>query len=243
MFSFRRSTSVLGSVALATSLVLSGCSDDGESPEPSQSSTSATGQPGASQSAPTTASPDAQEQTSGPESSNQTADPGDESTATAGPGGDGSPQTADPGLMAAVDDSFSIELPNGWEDAAALVDFDEDMLLAIKDKEFVDGFYTNLVIVRGPYTSNLTEAVERTAEELAGDEWEYELLEPVEVDGNKGPGYTIIREQDGVRTHQTQIWVSRQGVLHLVNFSVLDSQAEQGHEILADIMASWRWAD
>lgn len=148
----------------------------------------------------------------------------------------------EPARVAAADDSFEIEIPGRWEDAIDLVE-DEGILVAAKDTERVDDFYTNVVVTQEESVRNLSEAVEQTAEELAGEDGSYEMLDPVEVDGDRSPGYTLVREVQGTTVHQTQRWVSHDKTLYVVTFSAVDSQAEDAAPILDDILASWSWND
>src|SRR5699024_10456935 len=155
------------------------------------------------------------EATDGTDEEQDTATPTDDAVATTAPAdtatgtaGDQDGTTADadttteaptqdaPTTTASTDEGFEVEMPAGWEDALDLVDPGElaeddapGIVLAVKDTQQVDDFYTNVVITREEYISNLTSAVEQTAEELAGEDGDYELLEPAEVDGNRAPGY------------------------------------------------------
>lgn len=148
----------------------------------------------------------------------------------------------EPTALASADGSFEVEIPAKWEDALDLLD-DETILLAAKDTERVDEFYTNVVVTQEEYAKNLTEAVEDTAKELAGEDGEYELLDPADVDGNKAPGYTLVREVEGAEIHQTQRWISHDGTLYVVTFSAVASQAKDAAPVLDDILASWTWKD
>lgn len=99
------------------------------------------------------------------------------------------------------------------------------------------------MVTQEEYVSNLTSAVEDAAEQLAGDDGEYELLDPAPVDGNRAPGYTLIRDVQGSTIHQTQRWISHDGTLYVVTFSAIESQAQDANEALDDILASWTWQD
>lgn len=167
----------------------------------------------------------------------------EESAATSSsPEDDAAATSQAPTTLEAADGSFEIEIPGRWEDAIDLVD-DESILVAAKDTERVDDFFTNVVVTQEEYVANLTSAVEASAEELAGEDGEYELLEPVEVDGNRAPGYTLVREVGGASVHQTQRWVSHDQTLYVVTFSAVESQAEDAAPVLDDILASWTWND
>src|SRR5690606_24000166 len=119
----------------------------------------------------------------------------------------------------------------------------EAIVLAAKDRERRDEFFTNLVVTREEYVGSLTSAVEDTAEQLAGEDGEYELLDPVEVDGNQAPGYTVVREVNDTTIHQTQRWISHDGTLYSVTLSVVDSQVEETADLLDEMLATWRWLD
>lgn len=214
-----------GAAALLSVLVLAGCSEEEPLPQPTSP-------------APTTQAPvDDESATTAPvDDADVTTAPADDEAAT---------QTAEPGPgseLSAADDSFTIELPDGWEDAYELAE-QEGVLLAAKEIERKDEFFTNVVVTEEEYVSNLTSAVEDAAEELAGEDGEYELLELAPVDGNRAPGYTLIRDVQGSTIHQTQRWISHDGTLYVVTFSAIDSQAEEAAEALEEILASWSWQD
>ncbi len=151
-------------------------------------------------------------------------------------------ETADPTTLGASDESFEIEVPATWEDALDLV-ADDGVLLAAKDTERVDDFFTNVVVTTEKSVEDLPASVERAAEELAGEDGEHELLEAVEVDGEEAPGLTIVREVDGTQVHQTQRWINHGDALYVVTFSAVQSRAEDVAPVLDDILASWTWAD
>lgn len=218
-----------GAAALLSVLLLAGCSEEEALPEPTAPTTSA----------PTTQAPpvDDEEATTAPgDDMGVTTAPADEEAVT---------QTAAPEAgteLSAADDSFTIVLPEGWEDAYELAE-QEGVLLAAKEIERKDEFFTNVVVTQEEYVSNLTSAVEEAAEELAGDDGEYELLEPAPVDGNRAPGYTLVRDVQGSTIHQTQRWISHDGTLYVVTFSAIESQADEAAGVLDDILASWTWQD
>ena len=224
-----------GAAALLSVLVLAGCSEEETLPEPTSP-------------APTTqaATGDEDGATTAPGDDEATTAPGDDEAATTAPADDeAATQTAEPAAgseLSAADDSFTIVLPEGWEDAYELAE-QEGVLLAAKEIERKDEFFTNVVVTQEEYVSNLTSAVEDAAEQLAGDDGEYELLDPAPVDGNRAPGYTLIRDVQGSTIHQTQRWISHDGTLYVVTFSAIESQAQEANEALDDILASWTWQD
>lgn len=158
----------------------------------------------------------------------------DAATTSAGP--------AEQVSLTAADGGFEATLPAGWEDAIGLVD-DPGVQLAGRAPEQVDGFFANILVTQEEYVSNLTSAVEEAAEELAGENGEYELLEPAEVDGNRAPGYTIVREVQGRTLHQTQRWISHDGTLYVVTLSAPEEQADDAAPLLDELLASWTWTD
>lgn len=213
-----------GAAALLSVLVLAGCSEEEPLPDPAPPTTSA----------PTTQGPPVDDEQA-------TTAPADDEAATTAPVDDEA-ATQEPEELSAADGSFTIVLPEGWEDAYELAEQD-GVLLAAKEIERKDEFFTNVVVTQEEYVSNLTSAVEEAAEELAGEDGEYELLEPAPVDGNRAPGYTLIRDVQGSTIHQTQRWISHDGTLYVVTFSAIESQAEDAAGALDDILASWTWQD
>jgi hypothetical protein len=215
-----------GAAALLSALALTGCSQEETLPEPTS--------PAPTTQAPTTQAPTEDEATTAPaDDADVTTAPAEDEAAT---------QEPEDEELSASDDSFTIVLPEGWEDASELAD-QEGVLLAAKEIERKDEFFTNVVVTQEEYVSNLTSAVEEAAEQLAGDDGEYELLEPAPVDGNRAPGYTLIREVQGSTIHQTQRWISHDGTLYVVTFSAIESQADEAAEVLVEILASWTWQD
>lgn len=229
----RRTLRATGAAALLSVLVLAGCSDEEPLPEPTTP-------------APTTQEPtDDEDATTAPgDDEEATTAPGDDEAATTAPADDEAATTQPPEQetteLSASDDSFTLTLPEGWEDAYDLVE-EEGVLLAAKEVERKDEFFTNVVVTQEEYVSNLTSAVEEAAEELAGEDGEYELLEPAPVDGNRAPGYTLVRDVQGSTIHQTQRWISNQGTLYVVTFSAIESQAEDAAGVLDELLASWTW--
>lgn len=194
-----------------------------------------------------------------------TTSPGDDAAATSSVPDDAAatssaPEEEDPRSLAAADGSFEIEVPGRWEDAIELVQ-DERILVAAKDTEFIDDFFTNVVVTQEEQEDNLEEAVRETATELAGEDGEFELLDPVDVDGEEALGYSLVREvptqaaegtgdaaeetataeEASVTVHQTQRWVQRDDTLYVVTFSAVESQADEAADVLDDILASWTW--
>lgn len=228
----------MGATALLAAVVLTGCADE----EPLDT-------------APTTppASPtvtDDAARTTTPDAVSVTSEAPDEQAATSAPE-EAAVTTEAPRVetVEAADGTFEVEIPEGWEQALDLArqnveeEQREAIVLAAKDRERRDEFFTNVVVTREEYVGSLTSAVEDTAEQLAGEDGEYELLDPVEVDGNQAPGYTVVREVNDTTIHQTQRWISHDGTLYSVTLSVVDSQVEDTADLLDEMLATWRWLD
>jgi hypothetical protein len=238
MTSTRRTLRTVGATALLAAVVLTGCADE----EPLDT-------------APTTppASPtvtDDAARTTTPDAVSVTSEAPDEQAATSAPE-EAAVTTEAPRVetVEAADGTFEVEIPEGWEQALDLArqnveeEQREAIVLAAKDRERRDEFFTNVVVTREEYVGSLTSAVEDTAEQLAGEDGEYELLDPVEVDGNQAPGYTVVREVNDTTIHQTQRWISHDGTLYSVTLSVVDSQVEDTADLLDEMLATWRWLD
>ena len=237
MISTRRSLRAAGATALLAAVALTGCADE----EPIET-------------APTTATsiPDDTEQTTAPEDASTTsAAPEEVATTSAAPDDSAVTSTAPEAgtVVKASDGTFEVEIPEGWEQALDLArenvaeDQRDAIVLAVKEVERKDDFYTNVVITREEYVGSLTSAVEDTAKQLAGEDGEYELLDPVEVDGNKAPGYTVVREVNDTTIHQTQRWISHDGTLYSVTLSVVDTQVGAAEGLLDEMLSTWSWQD
>lgn len=143
--------------------------------------------------------------------------------------------------LEASDGSFAIEVPGGWEDAMDLLD-EDGVLLAAKDTERVDDFYTNVVVTTEKSVKDLSASVADAAEELAGEDGKYELLDAVDVDGEKAPGYTLVRTVKDTQVHQVQRWINHDDTLYVVTFSAVESQSAATAPVLEEILTSWSWS-
>lgn len=239
----RRSLTTLGAATLLAALTLTGCAEEEPTQEPSTSSSPAEDE--AATSAPQDADEDGTTQepsedaavTSAPADEAEQTEPPEDAAATSAP----EPE-AEQVVLTSSDDTFEVTLPEGWEDVTDTVE-EESVLVAARQTERLDDFYTNVVVTQEEYVGNLTSAVENTAEQLAGEDGEYEILEPAEVDGHSAPGYTLTREVQDLTVQQTQRWISRDGTLHVVTFSAVQSQAEDAAPVLDELLASWTWTD
>lgn len=223
MSTTRRPVTSAATATLLAALVLAGCAEE----EPTTQEPSTTAAP----------SDDAATSTA-PEDAAVTSAPADDAAQT-----DEAAATEDPPLeLTSTDDAFDVTFPSAWEDVTDQVS-EESVLLAAKESERIDSFFTNVVITQEEYVGNLTTAVEQTAEELAGEDGEYEILEPAEVDGNRAPGYTLVRQVQDSTVHQTQRWISHEGTLYVVTLSAVESQSEDAAAALDEVLASWTWND
>ncbi|GAA4882352.1 DcrB-related protein [Serinicoccus chungangensis] len=232
MTTTRASLRSAGAATVLAVLALAGCAEEEPVAEPTATSTAT------DDAATSSAAEDAQEETSSDDAAADTATQTEQADATS------APEEPEELELSASDDSFSVTFPAGWEDATSTAqEQTETAVLAARDGERVDSFYSNIVITQEEYVGNLTSAVESSAEQLAGEDGEYELLEPAEVDGNRAPGYTLVREVQDATVHQTQRWVSHEGTLYVVTLSAVESQADEAEPVLEDLLASWSWND
>ncbi|WP_299519744.1 DcrB-related protein [uncultured Serinicoccus sp.] len=229
MTTTRASLRTAGAATVLAVLALAGCAEEEPVAEPTATST-------ATDDAATSSAPeDAQEETASDDVAADTATQTEQAEATS------EPEELE---LSASDGSFTVTVPAGWEDATSTAqEQTETAVLAARDGQRVDSFYSNIVITQEEYVGNLTSAVESSAEQLAGEDGEYELLEPAEVDGNRAPGYTLVREVQDATVHQTQRWVSHEGTLYVVTLSAVESQAEDAEPVLEDLLAGWSWND
>jgi hypothetical protein len=149
--------------------------------------------------------------------------------------------TAAPGAVTADSGAFRVTLPPEWVDVRSQVE--QEVEVAVRAEEMSDDFYTNVVVAREEPISDLEASLERAAEDIAGEEGGYELLEPVQVAGEPAPGYTFTRTTSGVEIVQTQRWLSHGDHLYVVTLSVASSQTEAGEEVLRALFGSWEWLD
>lgn len=246
----RRAVGTTAAALLALALV-AGCADEAPTnvEQPSATEEVSAGPEPTEEEAAATTGEDAATTSAPPDTAAGTAGDQEEATADAAATTE-EPTATGPTTVASGDEGFEVEIPEDWEDALDLVDPGElaegeetGIVLAVKDTQQADDFFTNVVITREEYISNLTSAVEQTAEDLAGEDGEYELLEPAEVDGNRAPGYVLTRDVDGTDVRQTQRWVSHDGTLYVVTLSAVEGQDEEAGELLDAMLASWTWTD
>ena len=224
-FTSRRPLARVGVATLLAASALAGCAQEEPTADVSPSTSVTTSEDAATSSAPAPS-------TAEPSTDDAATD--DAATTSAAP--------QDSVTARAADKGFEVTLPAGWVDASDLVD-DTSVQIAGRAPEQVDGFFTNILVTKEKYVSNLTSAVERSAEDLAGEDGEFEMLEPTRVDGNTAPGYTIVRTVEGRTLHQTQRWISHDRTLYVVTLSAVESEARTAAPLLDEVLDSWSWTD
>lgn len=215
----RRTTSPLRTLAVAASLstlLLAGCSGDDpqvEDPTDSQTTTAATVT----------------------DDTEATSAPADTDTATAT--GDSAPT----GPVSSDDGAFEVTAPEGWLDVTSQVE--QKVEIALRDDEMTDDFYTNLVVASEDPIEDLEASIEEAAESVAGADGEYEMLDPIEIDGEEAYGYVLTRTTSGVAVAQTQRWVEHGDRLYVITFSSAKGQQEATESVMEEILSTWSWQD
>jgi hypothetical protein len=199
--------------AVLAGLLLVGCSGDDDQPVPED--------PGAA----TGSVPDDASRTSEPA---PTPDDGEQT------GAPDASVTADSG-------AFRLRLPADWTDVRDQVD--QEVEIAIRSEDMSDGFYTNVVVAREEPIADLEASLEQAAQDIAGEDGSYEVLDPVQVAGEPALGYTVSRTTAGVEIVQTQRWIQHGDHLYVVTLSVAASEADQGRAALGDVLDTWEWVD
>lgn len=115
--------------------------------------------------------------------------------------------------------------------------------MAARAGEMTDGFYTNTIIDREDPISDLQESLEQAAQEIAGEDGSYEMLDEVEVAGENAVGYTVTRTVNDVEVQQTQRWIPHGDHLYVVTLSVAAGQTEAGEAVLQELFDGWEWLD
>ncbi len=162
----------------------------------------------------------------------------EDGTPTDGPT-DGEDEDGDTEEVVSADESFSMVIPEGWEDISP--DF-EEMQLAVRSNEERHSFYDNFVVSTGPSVPDLRESAEQTGQELAGDE-DFEMLEARTVDGEDAFGYVLTRELSGTEVAQTQWYVQHDDTLYVFTMSSSADGVEEASAVMDEVLASWTWLD
>lgn len=167
----------------------------------------------------------------------------DDTTATT-TGPDAAEQTAEPQavVLSDADGTFRISVPAGWVDVTDQV-AEQEVLVAARAGEMTDGFYTNVVVDRENPISDLEASLEQAAQDIAGEDGSYEMLDPVRVAGEEALGYTVTRTVEGIEISQTQRWIPHGDHLYVVTLSVAAGRAAEGEKVLADVLDGWEWRD
>lgn len=170
-----------------------------------------------------------------------TADAGDDAATSTGP--EVAEQTEAPAenALTAANGGFRVTVPAGWVDVTDQVE--QEVEIAARAGEMSDGFYTNVVVDRENPINDLEASLEQAAQDIAGEDGSYEMLDPVQVAGEEALGYTVTRTVEGVEIAQTQRWIPHGDHLYVVTLSVAASRAEEGEKVLADLLDGWEWRD
>lgn len=180
-------------------------------------------------------------------------DPADDGSATSdgvgetsAPGDAAGETTAGPedgagGAVTSADGTFTLTPPEGWTDVRSQVA--QDLEVAVRADEMTDDFFNNLVVTGEPAIDDVEGSIESAAEDLAGEDGSYEMLDPIEIGGDEAFGYVLLREQDGVEIAQTQRWVVHGDVLYVLTLSTAGGQREEGEALFTEILDTWEWQD
>lgn len=221
-----------------SALLLAGCGGDDDpvvEDSPSVSDDTPTTDEAPDDSAVTTAPGDDTGATSGgPDGVEATSGPADDAGATSQAPGDGEP-------VDAADGAFSVTPPAGWVDVTSEVE--QEVELALRDEVRTDEFFTNLVVASEDPIGDLQDSIEAAAEQVAGADGEYELVDPIEIDGEEAYGFVLSRTTSGVEVVQTQWWVEHADRLYVATFSSASSQQEATQPVMEQLLDSWSWAD
>lgn len=168
-----------------------------------------------------------------------TSTPDDDASVTSAPADDVVATTGPGGTVTSADDAFTFTVPAGWSDATEQAG--SGAVAAARADERSDDFFTNLVVVTEEPLADLEEAIEQAAEQIAGDDGTYELLEETEIDGLPAFGYQIARTVEDVDIVQVQRWVEQEDVLYILTLSAADTQLEPAQAEFDEILATWSW--
>jgi hypothetical protein len=163
----------------------------------------------------------------------------DDAAVTSAPADDAVATTDAGGTVSSSDDAFTFTAPPGWSDATEQAG--SGAVAAARADERSDDFFTNLVVVTEEPLADLEQAIEEAAEQIAGADGTYELLEETEIDGLPAFGYQIARTVDDVDIVQVQRWVEHEDVLYILTLSAADSQLEAAQAEFDEILATWSW--
>lgn len=226
----------LAATAAISALLLAGCSGDDPEVEPTTGA-------GSDAESDTGAGADAESDTGAPDD-DETASTQDASddTAEETTGGDTEEESAVPsGPIASDDGAFEITAPEGWVDVRDQVE--QQVEIAVRDDEMADDFFTNVVVASEEPIGDLEESIEAAAEQVAGADGEYELIDPIQIDGSDAYGFVLTRTTSGVEVAQTQWWVEHGERLYVATFSAAKTQQEATNPVMEEILSTWTWQD
>lgn len=222
----RRTTPLraLTATAALSALLLAGCSDDPDVEDPTSASET-------TDDAPTTEPTTDDAPTTEPADDTDTTEPADDEETSAEPAG---PISSD-------DAAFEVTPPAGWVNVRDQVE--QEVEIAVRDDAMTDNFFTNLVVASEAPIGDLEDSIEAAAQQVAGSDGEYELIDPIQIDGEDAYGFVLTRTTSGVEVAQTQWWVEHGDRLYVATFSTAKSQQEAGEPIMDEILSTWSWAD
>lgn len=144
--------------------------------------------------------------------------------------------------VSASGDAFAVRLPTGWSDAADVAP--EEAVLTAESGTPSFGFFTNLVVTEQDPVDNLKDVVAATAKALKTDDNAVKVLRPVDVDGEKAYGYSIVGPEEDLTISREQRFVQFDDRQFVLTFST--SRGEGKNNNLANrefdsILKSWRW--
>ena len=217
-----------------SALLLAGCGgDDDPEVDDTTSASEETGTPTTDDSQATTMpADDADVTTGGPDDSASTTLPPDDAQSTTGAAPEGGPVTS-------ADQAFTITPPEGWLDVTDQVE--QDVEIALRDDVKTDEFFTNLVVASEEPIGDLEQSIEAAAEQVAGADGEYELVDPVEIDGEEAFGFVLTRTTSGVEVAQTQWWVEHGDRLYVATFSSAKTQEDATRPVMEEVLGTWSW--
>lgn len=233
----RRTTTIIAAVALA--VAVAGCNGEGDEVDTgavthtvtlddnSTDSDIATA-PAPGDGTASTAAPDVEAETDGP----------DTAETTAAPTG---PAQERVWSRHPSEDSFSVLLPDGWLNVTAEV-ADDGAALATRPATPSSGVFTNVVIAPADPVDDLEESLERSIADLeAEEEIEARAVDPVEIDGVEAIGFTLIDEEADPPTAQTRWFFEYEDHLYIAVVTSHVREQESAEDAFATIVDSWRW--
>lgn len=165
-----------------------------------------------------------------------------ESTTEAPADSDDAEETAVPsGPVSAEDGSFEVTAPDGWIDVRDQVE--QQVEIAVRDDELTDDFFTNIVVTTEDPIGDLEDSIEAAAEQVAGSDGEYEMLDPIQIADTDAYGFVLTRVTGGVEVAQTQWWLEHGEQVYVTTFSTAKTQQEASEPIMEEILSTWTWQD